>query len=72
MSTNVQIEVAINGEARAIPEGQNIRQVLDLLQIDGSRVAVEVDRQIVKPAVWESTKVSGGAQIEIVQFVGGG
>jgi len=35
-------------------------------------LAVEVDRRIVKQAQWSDTVVEAGAQIEIVQFVGGG
>jgi thiamine biosynthesis protein ThiS len=72
VSTNEQIEVAINGEIRSIPNGQTIRQLLELLQLDLARVAVELDRRIVKPHDWASTPVATGARLEIVQFVGGG
>jgi len=33
---------------------------------------VELDRHIVRKAEWPATAVSAGAQLEIVQFVGGG
>ena len=72
MSTNAQIEIVVNGEVRSIPEGQNLRQLLDFLEIDGSRVAVELDRMIVQPQSWDATAVNGGARLEIVHFVGGG
>lgn len=72
MSTNAQIEVAINGEIRPIPKGQTIRQLLELLALDPARVAVELDRRIVKPRDWGSTPIADGASLEIVQFVGGG
>ena len=72
MSTNVQIEVAINGEIRSIPDGLTIRQLLESLALDPSRVAVELDRRIVKPNNWGSTPIADGAHLEIVQFVGGG
>jgi sulfur carrier protein len=72
VSTNAQIEVAINGENRAIPDGQTIRQLLVYLDLDPARVAVELDRRIVKPHDWDSATIAGGAQLEIVQFVGGG
>jgi sulfur carrier protein len=42
------------------------------LAIDPARVAVELDRCIVKPQQWEATALADGAQLEIVQFVGGG
>jgi len=72
VSTNQQIQVTINGEPRALPPGQTIRQLLDSLELDPARVAVELDRRIVKPHDWAATEITGGARLEIVQFVGGG
>jgi sulfur carrier protein len=72
VSTNEQIEVALNGEIRSIPEGQTIRQLLEWLEVDPARVAVELDRRIVKPYDWAATPIAAGARLEIVQFVGGG
>ncbi len=72
MSTNEQIEVAINGEFRSVPDGQTIRQLLESLALDPARVAVELDRRIVKPQNWDTTPIAAGARLEIVQFVGGG
>ena len=72
MSTNVEIQVTINGEARALPPGQTVRQLLDFLDLDPARVAVELDRRIVKPHDWDATEIASGARLEIVQFVGGG
>ena len=72
MSTNVEIQVTVNGENRSIPGGQTIRQLLESLALDPARVAVELDRRIVKPRDWDATAVGDGAKIEIVQFVGGG
>ncbi len=72
MSTNAPIEVSINGEIRSIPDGQTILELLESLQLDPARVAVELDRRIVKPRDWAVTPVAGGARLEIVQFVGGG
>jgi thiamine biosynthesis protein ThiS len=72
VSTNEQIQVAINGEVRSIPQGQTIRQLLESLELDPARVAVELDRRIVKPPDWAVTPIASGARLEIVQFVGGG
>lgn len=66
------IEVVVNGHARQVPEGLNVKGLLDFLEMDASRVAVELNRSIVRKAEWDSTSVAEGAQIEIVWFVGGG
>jgi sulfur carrier protein len=66
------IDILVNGEARAIPHGQTILDLLRQLQLDPARVAVELNRRIVKQPQWNEVTLEAGAQVEIVQFVGGG
>jgi thiamine biosynthesis protein ThiS len=66
------ISITVNGEARKVREGGSVRELLTCLGVRGDRVAVEIDRQIVYKRNWETTQVVPGAQIEIVEFVGGG
>ena len=68
----MQIDIMVNGEPRTIPPGQTILGLLGQLQLDPARVAVELDRRIVKQPRWGETVLEAGAQVEIVQFVGGG
>ncbi len=72
MPQTEQIDIVVNGEARSAPAGLNITDLLCFLGITPDRVAVELNRAIVRKAEWESTLVAGGARLEIVQFVGGG
>ena len=72
MSTEHAIEIVVNGEPRTCPEGQTILGLLQQLELDPARVAVELDRRIVKQPRWAETVLQPGAQLEIVQFVGGG
>lgn len=65
-------EITVNGERRAWVEGQTILGLLRELNLEPSRVAVELNRRIVKQPKWGETAVDSGAHIEIVQFVGGG
>jgi thiamine biosynthesis protein ThiS len=65
-------EITVNGELRQVPAGLNLRQLLIHLEVHPDRVAVELNRGIVRQLDWESTTVDAGAQLEIVQFVGGG
>jgi sulfur carrier protein len=66
------IQIVVNGQLRAAPEGQSVIELLGWLEIDGARVAVELNRSIVRRDDWEKTEVGEGATLEIVQFVGGG
>jgi thiamine biosynthesis protein ThiS len=66
------ISIVLNGEPHAARAGQTILDLLRSLEIDPERVAVELDRRIVKQPRWGETELREGAEVEIVQFVGGG
>ena len=66
------IEIVLNGERRSAREGETVLGLLEQLEIDPARVAVELDRRILKRPFWADTPLRAGAEIEIVQFVGGG
>ena len=66
------IQVVVNGQPREVPGDSNIFDLLRFLEIDPARVAVELDRAIVRKADWETARVSQGSRVEIVWFVGGG
>ena len=64
--------IRVNGEAREVRAELTIRQLLSELDLPAERVAVELDKRIVNKRDWATTKLAPGAQLEIVQFVGGG
>ena len=68
----ISIPITVNGEARLASDGQTVLGLLEELQLDPARVAVELDRRILKQRLWCATPLRSGSQIEIVQFVGGG
>jgi sulfur carrier protein len=67
-----EIQIVVNGLVRRVPAGQTLAQLLVSLEIAGDRVAVELDRKIVRRSEWDGATVGPGATLEIVQFVGGG
>jgi sulfur carrier protein len=66
------MDVVINGELHTVAEGQTVLGLLYELQLEPARVAVELDRRILKQPHWAETVLQPGARLEIVQFVGGG
>lgn len=66
------IEIVVNGDTRTVPAGLTVLGLLDHLGTHPERVAVELNRSIVRRPDWDRTPVAPGAQLEIVQFVGGG
>jgi sulfur carrier protein len=55
-----------------VPGGLTVRGLLLHLGLDPQRLAVELDRAIVRKSEWDAMEVRDGAQVEIVEFVGGG
>jgi thiamine biosynthesis protein ThiS len=66
------IQIVVNGQLREVPEDQSLSQLLVWLGIDRARVAVELNRSIVGRQQWDNTRIEKSANLEIVQFVGGG
>jgi thiamine biosynthesis protein ThiS len=66
------IAITVNGETRAARAGDTIFDLIRALELDPERLAIELDRRIVKRAQWATTMLPAGAILEIVQFVGGG
>jgi sulfur carrier protein len=70
MSTDIQ--VVVNGESRAVPQGIVVAGLLTHLGLRSDRVAIERNLDILPRPQWVSTVVQPGDRFEIVQLVGGG
>lgn len=66
------MEIVVNGRPQVVPDESTLLDVLRSLSIDPSRVAIELNEEIVRKADWENTRLTSGARLEIVHFVGGG
>jgi thiamine biosynthesis protein ThiS len=64
--------ITVNGKEEQTEDGLTIIALLDLLQLDASRVAVERNREIVAREDFAHTALEHQDVIELVQFVGGG
>ncbi|HZV82704.1 MAG TPA: sulfur carrier protein ThiS [Geobacteraceae bacterium] len=65
------MQITINGEQRSLTQ-QTVLQLLQSLDIDPRRVAVELNLEILPKAEYETASLADGDRIEIVHFVGGG
>lgn len=63
--------VKINGE-NIDAAGVTVAEYLDKTDYGTSRIAVEKNGEILPKALYESTVLEDGDELEIVQFVGGG
>jgi thiamine biosynthesis protein ThiS len=66
------IEVSVNGEAVRVPAGSTLSDLLQRLDLDRARVAVEHNLRVVPRAEHAGLRLNHGDRLEIVTFVGGG
>ncbi len=66
------IDIVVNGQPRTVPEGMNLAELMAFLGIDPSRVALEMNKVLVRRPLWSNTPVTAGVALEVVHFVGGG
>ncbi|WP_298891222.1 sulfur carrier protein ThiS [Acinetobacter sp.] len=65
------MNIFLNGEAQNI-EFSTLFELVQSLQLDGKRFAVEVNEQIVPKSRLVETMIQNNDKIEIIQAVGGG
>jgi len=66
------MEVTVNGERRMITKEVNLKELLKNFSLPQERIAVELNKEVVRKKDWENIMVKDTDKIEIVHFVGGG
>ena len=66
------IQIIINGEPLTIQKDTNITQLLEQLNFDSSRVAVEHNLQVAPRHHYSDLQLNEGDRVEVVHFIGGG
>ena len=71
-ATFPRMQVRVNGKPIVVPDGCTVAALLERVQQDPGRVAVERNQDIVPRAHFAASILADGDQVEIVTFVGGG
>lgn len=66
------VELTVNGKKRTAADGATITTLLEELQINPLRVAVQLNQQILKRELYERTPLREGDILEIITFMAGG
>jgi thiamine biosynthesis protein ThiS len=66
------MRITLNGEPFEVAGPLTVRDLLQQLEIDARRVAVEHNVVVLKRTAFTDTMVREGDEVEIVNFVGGG
>ena len=64
--------ITLNGDPHELQAPLSVSALLEQLEIDARRVAVELNLAVVKKAAYDSSVIKDGDEVEIVNFVGGG
>jgi len=64
--------VTLNGAPRAIVAATTVFDLIRELRLEGKRIAVEVNGEIVPRSRYAHTRLAAGDTLEIVGAVGGG
>ncbi|MBB1486510.1 sulfur carrier protein ThiS [Oceanospirillum sediminis] len=66
------MQIQVNGDTRTLDAGSTLLQLIQLLELEGKRIAVEINEEIVPRSEHGSTILNEGDNIEIVHAIGGG
>lgn len=67
-----QVTITLNGEPFQLDQPLSVTELLEKLEIDPRRVAVEHNLTIIKRHTYTSVVIGEGDRLEIVNAVGGG
>jgi sulfur carrier protein len=66
------MQIIVNGEPHEVSAGLTAAQLVDLLELGGRRLAMEINREILPRSQFTAHALCEGDRIEIVQAIGGG
>jgi len=66
------MEILVNGEPRQVAESFTITELIQVLDLVGRRLAVEVNLEIVPRSLHDQHRLKAGDKVEIVHAIGGG
>tara|TARA_B100000945_G_scaffold318031_1_gene322010 strand:- start:4978 stop:5184 length:207 start_codon:yes stop_codon:yes gene_type:complete len=66
------MEIILNGEKFTLETGSNIVNLIDKLDLDVDKLAIERNLEIVPKSKFAMTIIEEGDKLEIVHFIGGG
>jgi thiamine biosynthesis protein ThiS len=66
------MHVYVNGELKELSGTPSLTELVTQLELPTARIAIELNREVVRRSEWGSTMLKDEDRIEIVHFVGGG
>ncbi len=67
-----EVKIILNGEAKILPRKMTVAELIQELELNTNKIAVEKDLEIVTSDKFKEVILDEGARVEIVHFIGGG
>ncbi len=65
------MRVFVNGESRELSGSPSLADLITQLELPATRIAVELNREVVRRNDWSGTMLHEDDRVEFVLFVGG-
>jgi thiamine biosynthesis protein ThiS len=66
------LNLRINGVDREVVDNVSLKELVTQLDLTRERIAIELNKNVVRRSDWPSTVLKENDRVEIVHFVGGG
>jgi len=66
------MEILLNGASRELAPGLTLAELLDVLELAGRRVAIELNGRVVPASEHARCPLNQGDRVELISAIGGG
>lgn len=66
------MKIFVNGEDRELEQSVTLAELVEILEMEDRRIAVEVNEELVPRSLFPDHDLCDGDRIEIVHAIGGG
>jgi sulfur carrier protein len=66
------MQIYVNGEEMQIPDATDMAKLIELMELTGQRIAVEVNEELVPRSTFSEYQLKASDRVEIIHAVGGG
>lgn len=66
------MQIELNGDRYKLDDGATVGALIERLSLEGRRVAVEVNQEVIPKSRHPAHRLNDGDRVEIVHAIGGG
>ena len=67
-----KMQIYLNGDEKQIPDDLDMAGLIELLELTGQRIAIEVNEELVPRSTFPGHTLQAEDRVEIIHAVGGG